>query len=116
MKTYLLAATFVILAATSTQAAWKYVRIGDGPDFEYAKAKCELLSMGIGSNYVVWGSPGYVAGYSIGTALGDAIRQSMFIERCLVLHGWKKVRVAGKRANVKANWNHGGAKGLEESR
>lgn len=110
-------ATAVLVAlaflASAAFAASKYVRVAEGSDFEFAKAKCELMSMGVGQDYMVWGSPAYVAGYSIGAAIGNAIQQQMFIERCMVLHGWKKVKVAATRAKVKTNYNSGGAEGRE---
>lgn len=49
------------------------------------------MAMGVGTNTVAIGSPNYVAGAMIGSAIATSIQQEQFKQNCMVLQGWKKV-------------------------
>lgn len=92
--TYLPALVGVLmLGGCQTTGSTQWVKYGPGPDYDYAKAKCEIGAMGVEQGVVAWGSPGYVLGAQLGNAIGNEIRKAEFTDRCMVMHGWKRMQV-----------------------
>lgn len=79
------------LAGCQSSAKHEWVNLGYGPPLEYAQAQCNIAAMGVGTNTVAVGSPGYVAGAMIGGAIATGIQQAEFKKNCMTLQGWKEV-------------------------
>lgn len=91
------------LAGCQSSARMRWERIGPGPEFVQAEARCNIMAMGVGTSTVAVGSPGYVAGAMIGGAIATGIQQEQFKQNCMVLQGWKKVPdVKGSSATMPA--------------
>jgi hypothetical protein len=58
-------------------------------DFEPAKARCSLLARHGGSGFVAFGSQSYVAGATLGHAIGESIRANQDFNDCMVATGWR---------------------------
>lgn len=86
-------AVMLTLGGCQTTGSTQWVKYGPGPDYDYAKAKCEIGAMGVEQGVVAWGSPGYVLGAQLGNAIGNEIRKAEFTDRCMVMHGWKRMQV-----------------------
>lgn len=97
----------MVAAVTPAQAAYQYIQIGPGPTIEYAQAYCENAAMGVGQGVWAYGSPSYVLGAQLGNAIGNAILQDRFMTNCLVMNGWKRVRVSAPATHYKTNFNSG---------
>jgi len=78
------------LAGCQSSANMKWVKIGYGPELEFANAQCEIASMSVERGVVAWGSLGYVAGAQLGNAIGNEIRKAQFKKQCMILQGWKQ--------------------------
>lgn len=79
------------VALVSCQSSGEYMKIADGPEREYAYAKCDIASMSTEQGMFAMGSPGYVLGAQLGNAIGNEVRKQQFIKNCMVMHGWKEV-------------------------
>jgi hypothetical protein len=85
-----MAAAFPLAACTTTANQSAFEQIGYGPSFDYAKAYCSLHAGSAERGFIAFGSPSYVAGAQLGNALGNAIRTEQFMQKCMVLQGWKR--------------------------
>ncbi len=78
----------VMLFTAPASADW--VRIGPGPNLDYAKAYCDNASlMAPQPGLFAFGNPSYVGGASLGYGLGSAIRRSRIKGNCMIMQGWK---------------------------
>jgi hypothetical protein len=100
MNKLILALAAVAVAASTTASRAEWTKIGPGPSYDVAEAQCSLMAMGAERGTFVFGSPAFVAGASIGSAIGNAIRTSIVKEKCLTINGWKNIRTAPKRTVV----------------
>ena len=99
---------FLSLVACQTTDNMTFEKIGYSPDVDYAKAKCEIASMGVEQQVFAFGSPGYVAGAQLGNAIGNAIRKQEFMRNCMVLNGWRATAGAvdpDRRVDFRSNAN-----------
>ena len=99
----LVLALFVMTSAAKSD----WVKIGQGPNYEYADAYCDNAAMGTPQpGYFVMGSQLQVGMTQFGYGLGAAIRQARFKKNCMTMLGWKKV-TSTKKTKAKTNWNNG---------
>ena len=101
MKKLILAALVSIVIPFPALAANEWQKIGQGPSFEIAEARCEIAAMGVGDGYMAIGDPDFVAGAALGNAIGNAIQQHQFKKHCMTLQGWKFVYRTGPTAKTK---------------
>lgn len=63
-----------------------------GPDakgtYEEASAKCSLLARHSGGGFYAQGTPSFVAGATLGAAVGEAIRTQTDFNDCMAATGW----------------------------
>ena len=84
-----------------------WVKIGPGPNYDYADAYCDNAAMGAPQEgYFVMGSPLQVGMAEFGAGLGAAIRRSRYKKNCMTMLGWKNVASKSK-SKAKTNWNSG---------
>jgi hypothetical protein len=57
-------------------------------DFQQVQAQCSLLAENRGGSFEASGSPRFVAGATLGYALGDAVRQQDDFNTCMLASGW----------------------------
>ena len=88
----------VAVGLTGCQTSNSYARIGQGPELEYALAKCEIDATSTEQGMFAMGSAGYVFGAQLGNAIGNEIRRQEFIKRCMILNGWRQGAVPIARA------------------
>jgi len=60
-------------------------------DFEPAKARCSLMARHGGGDFAAYGSPSFVAGASLGNAIGQAARARQDFDDCMTASGWRRV-------------------------
>ena len=58
-------------------------------DFEPAKAECSLMARNSGSSFVAYGNANYVAGASLGHAIGESVRAQANFNDCMSAKGWR---------------------------
>jgi hypothetical protein len=75
--------------AGCAQHTWVPGPGADTADFDVAKARCSLMARHDGSSFSASGSPSFVAGSSVGYALGEAVRTQQDFNDCLLASGWK---------------------------
>ena len=85
-----MAAVAVVASTTALRAEWTKIR--PGPTYDVAEAQCALMAMGAQRGHLAIGSPAFVAGATIGAAIGGAIRTSIIKQKCMTINGWKNVR------------------------
>jgi hypothetical protein len=86
MKTVLIAAALVV-GVTAAHADGYHKASG----FEQTKAYCELVANGLQtSGGFVMGSPAFVGGAMLGSAIGGAIRHAQNYDSRMVLKGYAK--------------------------
>lgn len=85
MKKLTVALAAVVVAVSTTASFAEWTKIGPGPNYEFANARCNLMAMNRGGGEFVMGSEAFVTGYAIGSAIGGIIENAM-------LHGWKDIR------------------------
>lgn len=66
------------------------MRIGYGPSFDVAHAQCDMSKGSVDQGFWAIGSPGFVAGASLGNAIGNAAAEDQYMKNCLILNGWKR--------------------------
>lgn len=102
MKKVMLAA-FCAAALSSCQSNFTYVPIvANPPNMEMAEAQCQMMSSGTQQGMVAWGNANYVAGAQLGNAIGNAIRADQFVQQCMTMSGWRRVKIPSD-AQVKAS-------------
>jgi hypothetical protein len=94
MTKLILALAAVAVAASTTASRAEWTKIGSGPSYDVAEAQCALMAMGAERGTIAFGSPAFVAGAAIGSAIGNAIRTSIVKEKCMTIYGWKNIRAA----------------------
>jgi hypothetical protein len=94
LKKFILAAAALAASTTASLAEW--TKIGPGPNFEIAEAQCNLMAMGAERGHIAYGSPSFVAGAAVGSAIGNSMRRSYVRKNCMVLQGWKDVPIKGQ--------------------
>lgn len=102
------------LAGCQTTGNTAYVKYADGPDLDYSKARCAIGAMGTERSISAWGSPSYVFAAELGNIIENAARRAEFTEHCMVMHGWKKVRIDPK-AQAERGAAQGNPAGVERS-
>lgn len=96
-------ATFVMATATTaSMAESRWMKIGDGPAYEMANAQCNLMAMGAQQGTFAYGDANFVAGAMIGSAIGNAIRQSYVKQQCMTIQGWKYTKIASTANNPRS--------------
>lgn len=60
-------------------------------DFNMQKAQCSLMARNGERGFVAVGSPSYVAGASIGNAIGEGVRTQTNFNDCMMATGWTPV-------------------------
>ena len=92
MKLRLLAAfgAALVLGGCQTGNEADYMRIGYGPSFDVAHAQCDMRKGAVDQGFLAIGSPGFVAGASLGNAIGNAVAEDQYMKNCLILNGWKR--------------------------
>jgi hypothetical protein len=58
-------------------------------DFDADKARCSLMARHGGSGFVAYGSPNFVAGATLGNAVGESVRTQQDFNDCMLVMGWK---------------------------
>ena len=83
-------AGLLVAAAGCVQHIW-----APGPDaqgtFDEQSARCRLLARAGERGYIAFGSSGYVAGATIGNAIGNAVRAQADFNDCMTASGWLAV-------------------------
>jgi hypothetical protein len=82
----------MLCCAFSLPAAADYRQIGPGLPLRQAQAYCELAALQYQQGYYAYGSTAYVAGATLGNAIGNAIRQHQVFNNCMILQGWEHFR------------------------
>lgn len=59
--------------------------------FTVASGKCKLVAMGADKSGFAFGSPGFVAGASIGRGIGNAVRENRAYNACMEAMGFVAV-------------------------
>lgn len=94
MRLYWLAVLVLNIAGCAHAVQW-----APGPgitiaEFEPTKARCSLMARHGGSDFVAYGSQSYVAGASLGHAIGESARMQAEFSDCMVASGWSPVTQA----------------------
>ena len=104
MKTHLVAAVAALALASPAIAKPKRAIVAEAPavnadgyrlasPFEKVKAQCELVANGLQpSPGFAMGSPEFVAGHAIGSAIGGMIAHAQNYEHCMTLNGFAKAQ------------------------
>ena len=58
-------------------------------DFEPAKAKCSLMARHSGGSFAAYGDANFVAGATVGNAIGETARTQRDFNDCMAASGWK---------------------------
>ena len=70
--------------------------------FTQASGNCKLVAMGAEKSSFAFGSPGFVAGASIGAGLGNAIRVNSAYNACMEAAGFVAVDTQPGQAQIQA--------------
>ena len=77
-------------------AHYQWVPVGQGAsldNFEATQARCNYMARHGGSDFVVAGDPKFVAGATLGHAIGEGIRTAQDFNDCMTMNGWHKEQV-----------------------
>ena len=85
-----LVCALTLSACTASMNEADYTRIGYGPSFDMAYARCDQRASGVGTGYLAIGSPAFVAGAALGNAIDNAVAQDRYRRNCLAMYGWKR--------------------------
>ena len=86
MRTLLLLAALLISSsayADGYRAATK---------FEQIKAQCELVADGVQQDGFAFGSPSFVGGYAVGSAIRGLIDHAQRYDHCMTLYGYVRTQ------------------------
>ena len=85
-------ASFISVAALLLVAGCAGQSWVPGPDargtVEEARAKCSIFARHSGGSFAAVGTPRFVAGATVGYAVGDAVRAGQDYDDCMMASGW----------------------------
>ena len=87
MRTLLIFVCAVLLAGCAAKTYVPLAGVQQG-NFEQSKAECSMVARHGGTGFYAQGNPNFVAGASLGHAIGDAVRSNQDFGDCMTMHGW----------------------------
>lgn len=88
---FLLAIITTATVLSGCETSNTYMKVADGPDYGYARARCSTEAAGTRRSFYASGSIGYVIGASVGSAVINEIRYQEYMKNCMVMQGWQNV-------------------------
>jgi hypothetical protein len=101
--TYRVASGFVSLMLIVSGCASHTWAPGPGmsaADFEPAKAQCSLMARHGGGGFAAYGDANFVAGATVGNAIGETVRTQRDFNDCMAASGWKIADQSGAASQV----------------
>jgi hypothetical protein len=87
MKTSLLATALLISGCASAADTYR-----PASKFEQIKAQCELVADGLQTQGFAFGSPAFVGGYAVGSAIQGLIDHASRYDHCMTLYGYVRAQ------------------------
>jgi hypothetical protein len=116
-------ATAILLAAGVSLGAcavhnWEPGPGVDAADFDAARARCSIFARHSGGGFVAIGSENYVAGATLGHAIGETVRTQRDFNDCMLASGWRIADARSAATPGESDWTKGlwwGAKNRDPS-
>ena len=87
MRTFLAAALAFLIAGQAHADGYRAAT-----KLEQIKAQCELVADGVQQDGFAFGTPAFVGGYAVGSAIRDLIDHAQRYDHCMTLYGYVRTQ------------------------